>query len=151
MALLQSSTRGEPMTSKGRLTIKFESANGLPILNRDLGASFMEKYNLANVPREQFTVMVQGQERSKKNISFEWDLNGVPLPDGFMSVVVVNDVCLSPGPISESKNGNQMRKDEGELEFNGVLHVASSLIVQTRRPFWVKVGVKKKPGKRRVN
>ncbi|MHB1195140.1 MAG: hypothetical protein ACYC6F_19120 [Longimicrobiales bacterium] len=77
---------------------------------------------------------------------YQWDLNGVPLPDGFATRIRVLGQDIQLSPVRESKNGNQMCDGRGQVRIGTVPHVASVTLVKTRKPYWIKVLVHVRPG-----
>ena len=146
------SLEGQPIVDEqklGSLEIQFNTPNGRPIPASELGEAFVTAQPSKGPPEEAAVVKVEPQESKTGNMYYAWDLNGNSLPDGFATQLVVNGTPLKAGVVSESKTGNQMRQDEGEISITGIVYKASGLIVRTRRPYWVKVVAHKKPGRGR--
>ena len=128
-----------------QMTVEFQTPNGAPILGRDFGQQFLLENELTSQAENPLVIRIDPQKSHAGNWFYSWDLNGVPLPDGFATSLVVNGEVLRPGVVGESKNGNAMRKDSGELVIAGTRYAATVLIVRTKRPYWIKVHAHKVP------
>ena len=127
------------------ISIEFVSPGGRAITYGDLGDEFQKQNIWARTDSEPFRINIDRQTSAKGNYYYSWDLNGVQFPDGFSTCVRIEGVTIPPGVLAESKRGNQMRQDKGEIQLNGIPYMAAVTIVKGRRPYWVKVVVHKKP------
>ncbi len=135
-----------PMESTLRITL--HTPSGRPIPCEDLGLDFMQANGLEGHPNEPFNVTVNAQTSKAGNAYYAWDLNGIPLPDGLITQIQVNGVALTEGLVGESKKGNPMRKDTGNIHVSDIPYLVSSHIVKTRKGYWVKVVAHKTSGRR---
>jgi hypothetical protein len=137
------------MTREIALTVSFQTPNGTAILNRHLGQSFLDRMGLRAGLDEPFSATLQPQTTKNGRPLLSWDLNGIPLPDGFATVIAVNGQVIRGGMVQESRKGNMMRRDRGSLVVDNMSYSVVGTIVLTKRPYWVKVEARKKSSRGR--
>ena len=70
---------------------------------------------------------------------FDHSQNGLPLPDGLDSKLVLHSVELPWDPVHASKAGHSTRSASAVIVLDGSKYVAKAYISQGKSPFWIKV------------
>jgi len=125
------------------------SPSGRPLTYADLGDDFFRRLGPSESPDTPVRFELEAGQSKAGNTYYSWDLNGIPLPDGFATGVKLlgSDIPLSVP--RESKNGNMMADGRANVMIHGELYVAHAVIVRTRKPYWVKVIAHVRPGRRK--
>jgi hypothetical protein len=126
---------------------RLTTPNGRSLCYADIGEDATEKLGGADssAPVE---IALAPQVSKAGNTYFEWDLNGVRLPDGFATGIVVEGQTVAMGIPRESKKGNLTSQGRAEVLIDSKRHVVKATIVKSRRPYWVKVMAHVKPVRR---
>lgn len=129
--------------------ISLTSPGGTPLLFEDLGPELSRE--LAGEADASGPVKISLTKMTSKagNPYYQWDMNRFPLPDGFATKIVIAGVAIPFGPPATSKKGNQMCSGRADVQIGRDHYVASTLVVRTRTPYWLKVVLRIKPGRRK--
>jgi hypothetical protein len=130
------------------ITATLTSPHGRPLSCSDLGADAAERLGQPDGNAHAQVVLAPATSKAG-NTYYSWDLNRLQLPDGLATGLSVNGRRLSMSAPRESKKGNMMVEGTGELVIAGVPHRVSGTLVQTHRPYWVKVLVHVRSGGKR--
>lgn len=138
----------EPATLQDDLILEFQAPDGRAILLGDLGADFMRDNGL-HAARQNDPLRIAIEPRTSKagNTYYEYMQNGLPLPQGLDTRLVLEGEPVEMGPTRPSKNGHPTREGTAEIELDGTAYLVRAYITQGRYPYWVKVIAHKEPSK----
>jgi len=135
-------TRGAPTT----VVVSFQRPNGSPVCLLDLGMDFLDANGIPmHLWERRFRVEVDGRISKAGNTFYQYQQNGVPLPDGLDTRVCVEDTELAMGPEHMSNRGHPTRDGKATLRLGGTDFVAKAYLTKGQSPYWIRIVAHKRP------
>jgi hypothetical protein len=129
-----------------KITVEFLRANGEPVHLGDLGSAFLAASGVS--PSNSvlpFRVSVQKKTSKADNAYYDYNQNGVPLPDGLATFIRVSGSIVPMGRTRPSKNNYPTREGEAQAMIGGTMYTVTVYITESSSPFYVKVVAHKTP------
>lgn len=129
-------------TAPDTIVLDFLSAAGTPINLFELDSSFIHALGLTPAFRgnKPFRVAIQKKQSKAGNAYYEYWQNGVPLPDGLMTLLKVEGVVIPMGKTHPSKSNNYPTKEGvATIRVGNDSYEVTAYLTEGKQPYYVKI------------
>jgi len=132
------------------LLLEFGSPTETPILYRELGDDWLDKEGIPSPMRQRpLRVAIEKKWSQAGNPFFSFEQTSLPLPDGLMTRLWLDNEEIPFGAVGKSKRrGNPQRSASFERELGGIAYDFTAFLTEGRSGYYVKLHGNKRPGGR---